>query len=213
MGALELVGINMKKYLIIVDVQNDFCPGGSLAVENGDKIIMNINKLSASEKFDIVIATQDWHPRNHISFAATHHWKEFVEIEVSYGIQMLWPKHCVAGTQGAEFRPSLWQEPIHYIIRKGYRKDVDSYSAFVENDRKTKTGLGDLIDCGADIYVVGIATDVCVVNTAMDALDYGNVYVVEDACAGVTSEGAEKAIMKMKRFDIHVVQTENVLRS
>lgn len=205
----------MKKYLIIVDVQNDFCPCGSLAVEDGDKIIPNINRLTASEKFDKVIATQDWHPEGHISFASRHGLEPFTKVTLPdfSGQVTVWPVHCVAGTIGAELNPSLRQEQIHYIMRKGYRKDVDSYSAFMENDKETETGLGNLIDCGADIYVVGIATDVCVLNTAMDALDYGNVYVVEDACAGVTTKGTEEAITKMKRFGIHVLQTKNVLKS
>jgi len=199
------------KYLIVVDVQNDFCPGGSLAVEDGDKIIPNINKLMTSIEFDRIIATQDWHPLDHISFASTHNEDEFTKIKVDYGKQMLWPDHCIMDTEGAYFRPSLLQWPIQFIVRKGYRTKVDSYSGFVENDRRTETGLGDLIKLGSEIYVVGIATDVCVLNTAEDALDYGNVYVVEDACAGVTFEGVKIAIRLMREFNIHIIKTSDIL--
>ena len=195
----------MKRYLIVVDVQNDFCPGGSLAVEAGDVIIPNINKLMRDGDFDMVIATQDWHPADHISFA--QNWKGaevFTQVDAPYGKQMLWPTHCVAGTAGAEFRPSLDIKPIHFIIRKGYRVEVDSYSAFKENDKVTETGLGKLIDRGSEVHICGIATDVCVINTAMDALDYsGHVHVALDACAGVTVEGVEAAIEDMKRFGIY----------
>jgi len=201
------------KYLIVVDVQNDFCPGGSLAVEDGDRIILNINKLMTSMKFDRIIATQDWHPPDHISFASQQGVPPFSEITSPdfSKRETVWPDHCIMDTKGADFRPSLLQWPIQFIVRKGYRTKVDSYSGFVENDRRTETGLGDLIKLGNEIYVVGIATDICVYNTAADALSYGNVYVVEDACAGVTLDGTKKAIETMRRFGIKIVETNDVL--
>lgn len=201
------------KYLIVVDVQNDFCPGGSLAVKDGNEIIPNVNRLTTSLKFDRVIATQDWHPEDHISFASNHDEDEFTEIDVDYGKQMLWPDHCIMDTKGADFAPSLFQWNIQFIIRKGYRPNIDSYSGFIENDKKTETGLSGLIERGNQIYICGIATDVCVLNTAMDALNYGHVYVVKDACAGVTFDGTKKAIETMRRFNIHMVKTSDILMS
>jgi nicotinamidase/pyrazinamidase len=191
----------MKKILIIVDVQNDFCPGGSLAVDEGAHIIPAINRLSSSGLFDCIIATQDWHPAGHISFADTHGKKPFETISVAYGDQMLWPVHCVQGTPGADFHQKLDTKPVHYIIRKGYRCDIDSYSAFFENDKKTSTGLAGLIDGiekkdACELVVAGIATDVCVFNTAIDArriLSYPNVCVVRDASEGVTQQGVYHA--------------------
>jgi nicotinamidase/pyrazinamidase len=204
----------MKKYLIVVDVQNDFCPGGALAVDDGDKIIPNINKLMASNMFDRIIATQDWHPANHISFASV--WKNkapFSTVKVDYGKQMLWPDHCVMGTPGAEFRPSLEHDRFQFIVRKGYRENVDSYSGFLENDKETETGLAGLFERSNEIYICGIATDVCVLNTAMDALDYGLIKLVEDACAGVDEKNTVRAIAQMKRFNIKTTTTEEFLSS
>jgi nicotinamidase/pyrazinamidase len=201
------------KALIIVDVQNDFCPGGSLAVEDGDRIISNINKLSNFGKFDMAIATQDWHPERHISFASTHKKKPFEIIDVDYGNQMLWPDHCVQGTPGAELRPSLDQKPIHFIVRKGYRPDIDSYSAFLENDKSTETGLFQLIPEGTELFICGIATDVCVLNTALDTKKgfFDGVTVIEDACAGVTPAGEREALAQMKRSAIIIRTTQDVL--
>jgi len=203
----------MKRYLIVVDVQNDFCPGGGLAVEDGDRIIPKINNLMNMGDFDLVIATQDWHPHNHISFASN--WKglnTFDVVEVPSGKQTLWPDHCIAGTPGADFRPSLDQFPIQFIVRKGYRVGVDSYSGFLENNKETLTGLHKLIDRGQEIYICGIATDVCVFNTAIDAIDYASkVHVVMDASAGVSEEGIEDSVATMRRFGIKMVNTEDVL--
>jgi nicotinamidase/pyrazinamidase len=180
------------KALLIVDVQNDFCPGGALEVPNGDQIIPTINKLS--QQFDIVIQTQDWHPKGHSSFASSHEGKEpFETIEMPYGQQVLWPDHCVQGSQGANFHPDLKTNPSQLIIRKGFRKDIDSYSAFFENDDETTTGLtGYLRERNIDtLYAVGLATDFCVKWSVVDGIKEGfNVYVVEDAVKGIDIEGS-----------------------
>lgn len=196
--------------LIIVDVQNSFCPGGSLAVENGDRIIPTINKLSTSGKFDMVVATQDWHPEGHMSFASRYGAEPFTENEEAG--QVVWPDHCVQGTKGADLRPSLDAKPIQFIIRKGMNKDMDSYSAFLENDKKTKTGLSRLVPEGSNVYVVGIATDVCVLNTALDAVEFGyKVKVVKDAVAGVTDQDAEVALGDMEEKGVEVITSDSIL--
>ena len=195
------------KVLIIVDIQKDFCPGGSLAVNGGEKIIPYVNWLMYNENFDLIIATKDWHPFNHISFASTHGKKNFDKIKVEYGEQILWPDHCVMGSPGSDFHPRLIIDPIQVIIHKGFRENIDSYSAFLENDKKTSTRLTNLIgDLSAELYIVGIATDVCVLNTAIDAIyqGFGNVSVVADACAGVTPEGTEKALADMENAGINI---------
>jgi len=197
------------KTLIIVDCQNDFCPGGSLAVEAGDKIIPVINKLTNSGIFDLVIATQDWHPEGHISFADTHGVDPFTLV----GDETTWPIHCVAGTQGAELRPSLDQRKINFIVRKGMNKKIDSYSAFVENDRKTGTGLFNLIPKKSEIYIVGIATEVCVSYTAKDARIYyaDKVEVIVDACAGISFDGIVTTAAEWKELSIGVTSSEELL--
>ncbi|WP_445666032.1 bifunctional nicotinamidase/pyrazinamidase [Fodinibius sp. AD559] len=180
------------KALLIVDVQNDFCPGGALEVPNGDQIIPTINNLS--EQFDIVIQTQDWHPQGHSSFASSHQGKEpFETIEMPYGEQVLWPDHCVQDSQGADFHPDLETNRSQLIIRKGFRKDIDSYSAFYENDDETTTGLtGYLRERNIDtLYAVGLATDFCVKWSVVDGIKEGfNVFVVEDAVKGIDIEGS-----------------------
>lgn len=198
------------KTLIIVDVQNDFCPGGSLAVANGDRIIPLINKLSNSGKFDLVIATQDWHPKHHMSFASTHNAPEFTMNEEAG--QMVWPDHCIQMTAGAMLRPSLDQSPINFIARKGMSIDVDSYSGFYDNNGSS-TGLGKLIAKSSDVYIVGIATDVCVWNTAIDAIkdNYRTVTVFSDACAGVSDEGSEEKLVDMVSKGIIVQSAKDFL--
>lgn len=207
------------KVLIVVDVQNDFCPGGSLAVENGNKIIPMINELSNSYKFDKVIASQDWHDEDHISFADYYGVEPFTYNEVAG--QVVWPTHCVKNTKGAELSPLLDQTNIQYIVRKGMDTDVESYSAFFDNQKKNKTGLCGIIQSSCEdieplnveIYIVGIATDVCVLNTALDAriLNWeGKVKVIEDACAGVTEEGSAEAFDKMREEGIEVIKFSEV---
>lgn len=180
------------KALLIVDVQNDFCPGGALEVPNGDEIIPTINKLS--QQFDIVIQTQDWHPDGHSSFASSHVDKEpFETIGLPYGKQVLWPDHCIQGSDGAEFHPDLETHRSQLIIRKGFRKEIDSYSAFYENDNSTTTGLtGYLRQRDIDtLYTVGLATDFCIKWTVTDGIKEGfQVHVVEDAVKGIDIEGS-----------------------
>lgn len=179
--------IDSTSVLIVVDVQNDFCPAGALAVPQGDDVVPVINALA--RRFANVILTQDWHPAGHISFASSHAGrKPFDMIDLPYGPQVLWPDHCVQGTRGAEFHAGLDIPHAQGIVRKGCRRDVDSYSGFVEADRKTPTGLaGMLRERGlTKACVVGLATDFCVAWTALDARRHGvETVVVEDACRGI----------------------------
>lgn len=178
--------------LLIVDVQNDFCPGGALEVPNGDAVVPVINKLS--QHFNHVIQTQDWHPKGHSSFASSHNGKEpFSTMEMPYGEQVLWPDHCVQGSKGAEFHPELVTTRSQLIIRKGFRKEIDSYSAFYENDNQTTTGLaGYLKERGIDsLFVCGLATDFCVKWSAIDGLREGfKITVIEDAVRGIDMDGS-----------------------
>lgn len=173
--------------LIIVDVQNDFCPGGALAVPGGDEIVPVVNALA--RRFDNVVLTQDWHPADHVSFASSHAgMSPFDLIELAYGPQVLWPDHCVQGTAGAEFHAGLDVPHAQMIVRKGYRQGVDSYSGFLEADRATPTGLGSYLkERGlTHAYVVGLATDFCVAWTALDARRLGlEATVIDDACRGI----------------------------
>jgi nicotinamidase/pyrazinamidase len=173
--------------LIVVDVQNDFCPGGALAVPGGDEIVPVVNALA--RRFGNVVLTQDWHPAGHISFATSHAGKApFDLIELPYGPQVLWPEHCVQGSVGAAFHDGLDVPHAQMVVRKGYRRTVDSYSGFLEADRTTPTGLGGYLkERGlARAFVVGLATDFCVAWTALDARRMGlEAIVVEDACRGI----------------------------
>jgi nicotinamidase/pyrazinamidase len=160
--------------LIVIDVQSDFCPGGALAVPGGDAVVGPINRLI--DTFDVVVLTQDWHPRDHASFASSHAGKAaFESIEFPYGPQTLWPDHCVQGTPGAAFHPELAVGKAQLIVRKGFRRHIDSYSAFFENDRRTTTGLaGYLRERGiAEVVLAGLATDFCVGFSALDAARLG----------------------------------------
>ena len=178
--------------LLVVDVQRGFTPGGNLAVANADQIIPNINLLG--QYFQNIILTQDWHPENHISFADNHPAKAaYDSIQLDYGTQVLWPKHCVQGTLDAELHPDLNLPQAQLIIRKGFHEQIDSYSAFMEADRKTMTGLaGYLRERGIDtVFVVGIATDFCVAWTAIDACKLGfKTYVIADATKGIDLNGS-----------------------
>lgn len=184
--------------LLIVDVQNDFCPGGALEVPNGDEVVPVINKLS--RHFEHVIQTQDWHPGGHSSFASSHSGKDpFSTIEMPYGEQVLWPDHCVQGSRGSEFHPDLNTTRTQLIIRKGFRKAIDSYSAFYENDNKTTTGLvGYLKERGIDtLFACGLATDFCVKWSVIDGLKEGfNVTVIEDAVRGIDMDGSVEQAWK-----------------
>lgn len=178
--------------LLIVDLQNDFCPGGALAVPEGDAIVPVVNKLI--DRFDIIIQTQDWHPPGHSSFASSHDGKNpYNTVELKYGTQVLWPDHCVQGTKGAEFHPGLKTNKTQVIIRKGFRNEIDSYSTFFENDQKTNTGLtGYLRERGiTDLYTVGLATDFCVKWSILDGIDEGfNMYIIKDAVQGIDLDGS-----------------------
>jgi len=178
--------------LVVIDVQNDFCPGGALAVTGGDEIVAPINAIMA--EFDAVILTQDWHPAGHSSFASQHPGKAPLEMtEMPYGPQVLWPDHCVQGSLGAAFHPRLDTDRAELIIRKGFRAGIDSYSAFFENDHETPTGLeGYLRTRGIDrLTLVGLATDFCVNFSAVDAAALGfEVTVHEAACRGIDLDGS-----------------------
>jgi nicotinamidase/pyrazinamidase len=173
--------------LVVVDVQNDFCPGGALAVPGGDDIIPLVNALA--RRFENVVLTQDWHPAGHASFASSHAGKQpFETTQLAYGNQVLWPDHCIQGTPGAEFHRSLDIPHAQTIVRKGYRQTVDSYSGFLEADRKTPTGLGGyLTERGIRrLSIVGLATDFCVAWTALDARSLGlEATVIDDACRAI----------------------------
>ena len=181
-----------KDVLLVVDVQNDFCPGGALAVPDGDQVVPVINRLAA--RFPHLLMTQDWHPAGHESFASSHPGRApFESVEVAYGTQTLWPDHCVQGTEGAAFRADLELPRCELVIRKGFRPEIDSYSAFFENDRTTPTGLtGYLRDRGITrIFSAGLATDFCVNFTAVDAARQGfQSIVIEDGCRAIDLEGS-----------------------
>jgi nicotinamidase/pyrazinamidase len=178
--------------LIVIDVQNDFCPGGALAVADGDQIINRINGLMGD--FATVVLTQDWHPANHASFAANHSGAApFSLVTMPYGPQVLWPTHCVQGTTGAEFHAALRSDPAQLVVRKGFRPGIDSYSAFFENDQSTPTGLeGYLRNRGVTaLTLVGLATDYCVAYSALDAARLGfKATVLEGACRAIDLSGS-----------------------
>jgi nicotinamidase/pyrazinamidase len=182
-------------------MQNDFVdPNGALYCAGGEQIVETINLLTASGEYDLIVATQDWHPEDHISFAANHKGKKpFEAIEVDYGVQVLWPVHCVQDAIGAKFHSRLQTAGFDFIVRKGANAKIDSYSAFFENDKTTGTGLERFFNGGYEIDFVGVATDVCVYNSAIDALRLGNrVSVLASACVGVTQEGAAKALEDLR---------------
>jgi len=178
--------------LVVVDVQNDFCPGGALAVEHGDEVVPLINHLIESSEH--VVLTQDWHPADHSSFASQHESRRpFETIDLAYGPQTLWPDHCVQGSRGAEFHPDLQWTKAELILRKGFRRPIDSYSAFFENDHTTPTGLGGYLrERGiSHVILTGLATDFCVGFSALDARKLGfTVSVVEAACRAIDFEGS-----------------------
>ena len=173
--------------LLIIDVQRDFCPGGSLAVPGGDAVVPEINRLAAC--FEHVVLTQDWHPASHTSFASNHPGKQpFDQISLEYGLQTLWPDHCVQGTPGAEFHSQLEIGRAELVLRKGFRPQIDSYSAFLENDKITPTGLtGYLRERGFKrIFLAGLAYDYCVRYSAVDGRRAGfDTAVIEDACRSI----------------------------
>jgi nicotinamidase/pyrazinamidase len=193
-----MVTLSPNDVLIVVDVQHDFLPGGALAVPEGDAVIAPINALA--RRFPHVILTQDWHPASHISFASSHPGRQpFEATELHYGTQVLWPDHCIQGSQGARITEALDLPQPELILRKGYHPHTDSYSAFMEADRRTRTGLaGYLRERGLErVFCVGLATDFCVSWTALDAREAGfESYVVEDACRGIDTGGSMAAAQK-----------------
>ena len=204
------IKIDDKSVLIVVDVQNCFLPGGSLAVKDGEQVVPIINKLGQS--FQHVVMTQDWHTPGHVSFASSHQGKKpFEMIKLPYGDQVLWPDHCVQGTDGAAISKDISIPHAELVIRKGFRKGVDSYSAFREADKKTTTGLGAYLKARglSRVFVTGLATDFCVAWTAMDARREGfDVSVIEDACRGIDAQGSlAKAWDAMKKAGVKRIQS------
>ena len=180
-----------KTALLLIDIQNDFCPGGALAVERGDEVVGVANRLQS--RLETTILTQDWHPANHLSFASNQSAEPFSTTEMTYGTQVLWPDHCIQGTAGAAFHGDLETDGADLIIRKGFRPEIDSYSAFFENDHETATGLaGYLRERSIErVVLAGLATDFCVRFSAVDAAKSGfDVVVVEDGCRAIDMEGS-----------------------
>ena len=204
------------KALIVVDVQNDFLPGGALAVPQGDEIIPLVNRLSAA--FPVVVATQDWHPEDHGSFAANHPEKEPGDAVHLEGVhQRLWPVHCVQGQPGAEFHHQVENLREAHIVRKGTDPTVDSYSGFYDNGRRKATGLGDLLrQNGVDeVYIVGLATDYCVKFTALDAVGLGyTTFVIPEACRGVDLQpgDSDRALEELQSAGVGLLSVEEALR-
>ncbi|WP_298371199.1 bifunctional nicotinamidase/pyrazinamidase [uncultured Bradyrhizobium sp.] len=199
--------------LLVIDVQNCFLPGGSLAVKDGEQVVPVINKIAKS--FANVVMTQDWHTPGHVSFASVHAGKKpFETIDLAYGKQVLWPDHCVQGTDGASLSKELAIPQAELIIRKGFHKDVDSYSAFTEADGKTTTGLAAYLKARnvERVFVAGLATDFCVAWTALDARKAGfETYVVEDACRGIDTQGSlAKAWADMDKAGVKRIQSSDI---
>ncbi len=202
-----------RDVFLVVDIQNDFCPGGSLAVPRGDEVVPTINALAA--KFAHVVLTQDWHPRGHLSFASSHAGKQpFQTIDVAYGTQILWPDHCVQGTVGAAFRGDLNIPHAELVLRKGYHRDINSYSAFYENDRKTATGLaGYLRERGLTrVFLAGLAFDFCVRYSGEDARREGfEAVVFEDACRSIDVDGSAAVTReKFRSLNIRCVSADAI---
>ncbi|MGO9308233.1 MAG: bifunctional nicotinamidase/pyrazinamidase [Spirochaetia bacterium] len=200
--------------LLVIDVQNDFCPGGSLAVETGDEVVPVINLIMPA--FSRVVATQDWHPPDHVSFASSHPGRKPLDVVDADGIaQVLWPDHCVQGSRGAELHPRLAQARIGLLLRKGMRRGLDSYSAFFENDHRTDTGLRHYLKGMklGELFICGLATDYCVLASARDARRLGlRVTLVRDACRGVDFPrgSIEKAIAEMQKAGVQIRESSQL---
>jgi nicotinamidase/pyrazinamidase len=211
--AAASIKIDDASTLLVIDVQNCFLPGGSLAVKDGDQVVPVINKLAKG--FTNVVMTQDWHTVGHVSFASTHSGKKpFETIDLPYGKQVLWPDHCVQGTDGASLSKDLSIPQAELVIRKGYHKDVDSYSAFTEADGKTTTGLAAYLKARKlqKLFIAGLATDFCVAWTATDARKAGfEAYVIEDACRGIDTQGSlAKAWADMAKAGVKRIQSSDI---
>lgn len=208
---LSAMNIGPEDALVLIDVQNDFMPGGALAVPGGDEILPMIEVMVPM--FENLILTQDWHPADHASFAEVYEGKApFEMVELRYGEQVLWPTHCVMGSKGAEFKlPQVALDRAQMILRKGYNRDIDSYSAFIENDKETDTGLaGTLRERGIKrIFVAGLATDFCVAFSAMDGRAKGfEVVLVEAACRGIDPDGIAQRKRDMKDLGVEIIAAE-----
>lgn len=190
--------VDSQDLLLVIDVQNDFCPGGALAVPDGGSVIPVIHRIAP--RFDHIVLTQDWHPPGHHSFACAHEGKRvFEQVRVHYGNQTLWPDHCVQGTPGADFHPALHLPQAELILRKGFRPYIDSYSAFFENDRATPTGLNAYLrERGLKrVFLAGLAYDYCVGYSALDARRLGfPATIIRDACRAIDLNGSVAAIEK-----------------
>jgi nicotinamidase/pyrazinamidase len=212
--------MNSMKALIIIDVQNDFVPGGALAVREGDLVVPVINQLQQlkGSAFSVVVATQDWHPRDHGSFAANHPGTKVGDVIDLAGLrQILWPVHCVQQTRGAEFVASLDRSAIDHVVRKGTDPTIDSYSGFFDNGHRKATGLDAYLKQRGvnDVYVCGLATDYCVKFTALDARQLGyQTHLIEDATRGVELRPGDvaRAVEEMRRAGVDVVQSQRLLR-
>ncbi|HOM16361.1 MAG TPA: bifunctional nicotinamidase/pyrazinamidase [Thermoguttaceae bacterium] len=202
--------------LVIVDVQNDFCPGGALPVQEGDRVVPVINRLL--DRFDRVVATQDWHPPGHLSFAANHPGRTPGEVIQLAGLeQVLWPVHCVQDTPGAEFHPDLDLSRIQAVFRKGVDPEVDSYSGFFDNGRRRSTGLEEYLrrEGVEEVYIGGLATDYCVRWTALDAVRLGfRTWVIEDACRGVELRPGDTAaaLAEMAQTGVQIIHSNDLCR-
>jgi len=206
--------IGSEDVLIVIDVQNDFCPGGALAVPDGDAVIGPIHRVA--ELFEHVVLTQDWHTRDHYSFASAHAGKKpYEQIELSYGAQTLWPDHCVQGTSGASFHPDLDVRSAELIVRKGFHRTIDSYSAFFENDHTTATGLGGYLkERGFKrVFLAGLAYDFCVGYSALDATRLRlDAVVLKDACRAIDLNGSAAAMEReFVKSGVRVVNTSELV--
>ena len=206
----------MKRALILVDIQNDFLPGGALAVPEGDRVIGVANDLTLRGRFDLVVATQDWHPRDHASFAANHPGKKIGEVIDLEGLpQVLWPVHCVQNTAGAELAPSLDRSHVGRIFQKGTDRCIDSYSGLYDNGHRRSTGLGEYLrEQGVtDVYVMGLATDYCVKFTALDAVAAGfKTHLIEDGSRGVNLKPGDvsRAVEEMRQRGIEILRRDSI---
>ncbi len=213
MAAAARIQSGKQDALIVVDVQNDFCPGGRLAVQKGDEVVPLVNEIA--KRFENVVLTQDWHPAGHRSFATSHPGrKPFDTVKLPYGEQVLWPDHCLQGGDGAALHKDLSVPHAQLVIRKGWHKEVDSYSAFIEADGKIKTGLdGYLRERGIKrVFVCGLATDFCVAWTALDARKLGfAAVVIEDACRAIDNQGSLAAAReKMQKAGVRRVASGDI---
>ena len=207
----------MKSALVIVDVQNDFCEGGALEVKNSNSIIPIINNLANSDKFDLIIVTKDWHPKNHKSFASNHINKNVYDVITLNGInQVLWPDHCVQKTKGAQLHKNLKLNRSYFTIKKGQNPEIDSYSGFYDNDHKISTGLTEYLKKKKiiKVYIVGLATDYCVKFTALDSINEGfTTYLIKDAVKGVNVKRGDvkQALDEMRNAGVNIIFSKSIL--